>query len=255
MTNLNRLFVWSALLLFLGVVGAMGVNAALQTTTRRTLTLAGTAALTLVGPSQPIQIGDPITVTLRSAALDEALSAFEVTLTYDADILALNGVSAGDLLASSGRAVICPPSAHTAAGVRFACASSGAADGPTAAGDLAIFHFAAVEPGTSPLAIAAVQLIDGNRPPALFDVTSQGTTVTVLAPATTATPTPTASPTATVTPTPTASPTATTTPTATPSTTPGAASIFLPHVAKQPSTHDGPATENGGPIFLPNINR
>jgi hypothetical protein len=253
MSNLNRLFVWSTLLLLLGVVGAIGVNAALLTTTPRAPVTAGAASLTLTGPTQPIQISDPVTVTLKSAALNDALSAFEVAITYDPNILALNGVSPGSLLASSGRAVICPPSARTADGVRFACASSGAAQGPTAAGDLAILHFAAVGAGSSPLVIASAQLIDGNRPPTLFGVTSQGTVVAVLAPATTATPTatPTPSPTATATPSPTA--TATATPTA--STPSGSDSIFLPFVGKGMSARDDTATESGDSLFLPNVNR
>lgn len=143
---------------------------------------AGTASLGLTGPASAVPQGQSFAIPLDATQLADALSAFQVDVSFDPAILAFNGVTPGPLLATTGRAVVCPPAEQTAAGrVRFACASAGDGAGPTATGTLATLSFSALRPGSSPLALEAVQLVDGARPPALFSVSSQNASVTVSA--------------------------------------------------------------------------
>lgn len=139
---------------------------------------ATTGAIAVNVPSA-LAVEEIFPVTIEAAQVSDAISAFQLTLSYDPDILAFHGAVDGTFLARTDRTVICPPVRPTPGTVRLACASTGAGVGALGSGELVVLTFSALAPGQSDLTLSAVQLVDDNSPPTLADVTLQNGQVTV----------------------------------------------------------------------------
>jgi hypothetical protein len=139
------------------------------------------------------------------------LGAYEFTVAFDPNVVALRGISDGPFLGSTGRTVNCGDPTLGVGSVRLVCRTLGATPpGPSGSGVLATVRFLALAEGSSTLDLQGVVLTDivGASIPA----TEQDGAVDV-----SAGPTPT--------PPPTATPTDTPTPGATP--TPGGTLVYV----------------------------
>ena len=132
------------------------------------------------------------------------LGAYEFTLVFDPNIIALRGVSNGPFLGSTGRTVSCLDPTLGVGSVHFVCTTLGPVPGgASGSGVLATVRFLALAEGSSPLDLQNVVLTDitgGSIP-----VTEQDGTATVSS-GPTPTPPPTATPTSTFTPGPSPTP-------------------------------------------------
>ena len=106
------------------------------------------AQFSVVPDAQTVTIGDDVYVKIHIAGAAN-LGAFEFKLAFDATKLSFVGFSdpASGFLSSTGRTVI-PTSSVGAGVVSYGEISSGAAAGPSGAGDLVTLHFSAIAPGT-----------------------------------------------------------------------------------------------------------
>ena len=126
----------------------------------------GPATVSIQPSAGTVVVGERFTVTIRIDGLATPLSAFQFDLGYDPALVAPLGAEPGPFLPSTGRAVICPqPTTPITGTLRYACASTGRAGGPTGSGALATLTFVALGAGTSDLALSALQLPDTSIPP------------------------------------------------------------------------------------------
>lgn len=126
------------------------------------------------------------------------LGAYQFTLVFDPNIIALTGASNGPFLGSTGRTVMCNGPTPGVGSVHLVCSTLGALPaGPTGSGVLATVRFLALAEGSSPLDLQDVILanVSGRAIP----ITEQNGMVTVSS-GPTPTPLPTATPTNTATP-------------------------------------------------------
>jgi len=132
------------------------------------------------------------------------LGAYEFTLVFDPNIVALMGISNGSFLGSTGRTVNCLDPTLGVGSVRLVCTTLGPAPGgPNGSGVLATVRLLALAEGSSPLHLQDVTLADigGTSIPS----TVQDGAVTVSS-GPTPTPAPTSTPTSTSTPGPSPTP-------------------------------------------------
>lgn len=270
MDAIRRIF---PLVVLLAVLSMASVRLAPSPLAESARLASGSATLRALAPVNALRVGQIFTVTLQMEGATVPVSAVQVDVAYNPALLQFRSFTGGDFLRSSGRSVVCPPAATGTGTLRLACASSGAVDGPTGSGSLAVLTFAALAGGSSDLTLANAQVMDSSRPPAAFTLTTANGAVTVASDAT-ATPTstatatttpaePTATPTATPTSTPDHTPTATATPTETPSVTPTASptpvqpqvelKLYLPIIGGGGSTTDEP--DASIQVWLPAIAR
>jgi hypothetical protein len=133
------------------------------------------------------------------------LGAYEFTLAFDPNVLALTGVSNGPFLGSTRRTVSCLDPTLGVGSVHFVCITLGPAPGgASGSGVLATVRFLALAEGSSPLDLQNVILAAADIVGTPIAVTAQDGTVSVSS-GPTPTPLPTGTPTNT--PTPGASPT------------------------------------------------
>lgn len=139
------------------------------------------ATVTVQPPTGSVLQGEHFTVAVKIAALATPLSAFQFDLSFDHLLLQSTGAEPGDFLISTGRSHICPKPSYPADDtIRFACATIGEAIGPTGDGNLAILNFTALDVGTSPLTISALQLPGPGVPPAQTPASLLGGEVTII---------------------------------------------------------------------------
>lgn len=117
------------------------------------------------------------------------LGSFQFDLSYQTDIIEVQGVERGDFLGKTGRNIIQAgpviDNSSSTGEVRFGCASFGSAAGPDGSGVLAKVHLSAQAEGTTTLAlvnmilsdIQGVQMQDINTKNGLITVTSEETSV------------------------------------------------------------------------------
>jgi cell division septation protein DedD len=197
------------------------------------------AILAVFPPTDPLEVGAIFTVTIAAGQIESPLSAFQIDLAYNPAVLAFRFSQSRSFLTTTSRQIVCPEPAGVAGTIRLACATTGAAGGPTGDGPLAVLTFAAIANGTSDLTLNNIQLLDTGRPPALLPADLQQGQVIVGPPVTgtpTDTPPATNTPTSTVTSTvpgqtATATPTETATSAPTPSGTPAATATPTPQPA------------------------
>ena len=160
-----------------------------------------------------VSVGEAFTVSVMIDNADD-LGGFEFDLTYNGTIVAVDSVTLGDFLGSTGRTVgsVGPIIDNQAGRVSFGAWSLPGAPGPNGTGELATISLTAQGEGESPLDLQDVQVLDTAIEPQESTV-QDGTVVVESAP--TSTPTATRTPTLTATPTDTPTQTPTNTPTAT----------------------------------------
>ncbi|HHN93197.1 MAG TPA: PKD domain-containing protein, partial [Anaerolineae bacterium] len=142
-----------------------------------------TAAVRVQTSASLLGVGDTLVVTVTAANVESPLSAFQFDLTYNPSVLAYVGSEWGGFLESTGRAVACLDPIPAWGTVRLACASTGAEDGPTGGGVLAVLTFRTVSNGRSDLTPNNVLLPDTGRPPELQTATAEPASVSVCIPA------------------------------------------------------------------------
>lgn len=222
----TRIMLMLAFLLASGAALVLWSSTGLHREVQSAPNIAGTAVLSVSPSAQTAAVGDIITATITISDPDAPVSSFQFDLTYDAQILALEGVTPPRTayLAQNGRLNHCLPPARPASGtLRYACASTSTAVGTTGNGTLVQLTFRALDTGVSPLQLTQTTLADTAQPPAPFTVTTNDGEITVGTPVITATPSS----------TPTTTPTATPTATATGTIEPTDHGIFLPLIVKE----------------------
>jgi len=203
-----------------------------------------------------VSVGEAFTVSVMIDNADD-LGGFEFDLTYNGTIVAVDSVTLGDFLGSTGRTVgsVGPIIDNQAGRVSFGAWSLPGEPGPGGTGELAVISLTAQGEGQSNLDLQDVQVMDTAINPQ--EATAEDGTVVVgseptSTPTATRTPTPTATPTDTPTliptNTPTATPTATGTAAATP--TPTATSTATP-TATATATATSTSTATSTPSATP----
>ncbi|MCA9981836.1 MAG: hypothetical protein KDD89_13420, partial [Anaerolineales bacterium] len=122
------------LVLALLVVAATAVFTTIAPRAQSAPHVAGTAALALSPATQPADIGDLLTVAVLLNNPTSPVSGFQFEVTFDPNIIAVQGITtpAENHLAANGRQTHCPATAQPSADtVRYACASTGTAEGVT----------------------------------------------------------------------------------------------------------------------------
>ena len=154
---------------FLGPIGILGVGlliAAVSAARSPNDTIAAQGAtVSLVPSSQNVQLGETFTVDV---AIDNAtnLAAYEFRITYDPNILTIEGITQTDFLRSTGRGVTCPPIGDEAArkttDAWFGCATVNKSSGPPVDGSGVLAHisFSAKGPGLTYLTFVKLELAD-----------------------------------------------------------------------------------------------
>ena len=142
-----------------------------------------TAAVRVQTSASLLGVGDTLVVTVTAANVESPLSAFQFDLTYNPSVLAYVGSEWGGFLESTGRSVACLDPIPAWGTARLACASTGAEDGPTSGGVLAVLTFRTVSNGRSDLTPNNVLLPDTGRPPELQAATAEPASVSVCIPA------------------------------------------------------------------------
>ncbi len=180
-----------------------------------TPTIAPNVPAVVVDPaSQSVKLGDYIVIDVMIQNVSN-VAAYEFTVAFNPNVVALAGISDGSFLGSTGRSEFCPSPTIGDSTVRFGCVSSGSAPGASGTGLLAEVVFHAIGPGTTPFHFAMFTLADSLGESVSAQI---GDGLAVVEPPDTPTPTVTSTPTNTATPTDT--PTDTATPTDTPTETP-----------------------------------
>ena len=181
----HRAGIW--LSIAMALLGLVWLTARSQAVAGPSLESAGASAepaavLVRVGPpDQTVAPGEQFAVAVEIAGLASPLSAFQFDLGYNPALVRPAGTSPGAFLSSTGRMIICPEPAYpNASTVRIACAGAGGASGPTGSGVLVTLTFVALDVGTSPLTLSALQLPGGGIPPMTIPATAQGGQVTIV---------------------------------------------------------------------------
>jgi hypothetical protein len=176
---------------FLGPLGILGVGlliAAVSAARSPNDTIAAQGAtVSLVPSSQNVQIGETFTVDV---VIDNAtnLAAYEFRITYDPNILKIEGVTQTDFLRSTGRGVMCPPIGDEAArkttDAWFGCATINKGAGPPVGGSGVLAHisFSARGPGLTYLTFVKLELADDMSEDCCAPVSWRESAVRVIAP-------------------------------------------------------------------------
>jgi hypothetical protein len=176
---------------FLGPIGILGVGlliAAVSAARSPNDTIAAQGAtVSLVPSSQNVQLGETFTVDV---AIENAtnLAAYEFRITYDPNILTIEGVTQTDFLRSTDRGVSCPPiedeAARKTTDAWFGCATVNKSSGPPVGGSGVLAHisFSAKGPGLTYLTFVKLQLADDMSDDCCAPVSWRESAVRVIAP-------------------------------------------------------------------------
>jgi hypothetical protein len=176
---------------FLGPLGILGVGlliaGALVARSADDTSAAQGATVSLLPSSQNVQLGETFTIDV---AIDNAtnLAAYEFRITYDPNILTIEGVTQTDFLRSTGRGVSCPPIGDEAArkttDVWFGCATVNKSSGSPVGGSGVLAHisFSAKGPGLTYLTFVKLQLADDMSDDCCAPVSLREAAVRVIAP-------------------------------------------------------------------------
>ena len=178
-------------------------------------------------------------------ALD--LAAYDILLSWDPSVFALNSIANGSFLGSSGRTVSCTAPLVTPSSVKMTCVTLGnALPGVNGNGRLADLRLLALTLGASPIVVQQVSLLHPNATTLAVDTVVNGVAAVAEPPTATPTLTPTITPTPTETAVPTPCPgvcptnTPTNTPTITNTPTPTSTPSLTPTVTSTPTSTPTP---------------
>ncbi|HET6615030.1 MAG TPA: cohesin domain-containing protein, partial [Dehalococcoidia bacterium] len=177
-------------------------------------------------------VNAPVDVSLRLEDVQN-LGGFEITVSFNDELLTPVDAFPGPMLASSGRTVQCLSPIIEQTSLTLKCVTLGASPpGVFGSGTIAIYRFIPLQTGSTSLATSHAILVEADVAASVIPVDISGTGQIVIGPELTATPCPGACPTATATrtqtPTETGTPTRTATPTPTPTDTPTPCSGLCP---------------------------
>ncbi|MBV8855461.1 MAG: PEP-CTERM sorting domain-containing protein [Acidobacteria bacterium] len=133
----------------------------------------------IVQPSNTV-VGVNQTFTLSVSITNVSnLFAYQFALRFDPTVLSANSISEGSFLSGGGGTFFIPGNINNAAGTITLTANTllGPVSGVNGSGVLATFNFSSLIPGSSPITISDVTLLDSNLSPIATDV--QGGTVVV----------------------------------------------------------------------------
>lgn len=173
---------FNALLIALAAL-AVGIVSLPGLFTGNAAATAGAGTLTFVAPTGKVTVGDTVQVTVQMQGASGPVAAAQAEVVYNPAVLEFRSVAPGGFLSGTGRQVVCPPAvaapAQSSGRATFACASTGASDGPMGSGTLVTLTFGAIGPGQSSLALEGIGLVNSSRPPAAIGSSTQATQLTV----------------------------------------------------------------------------
>lgn len=176
---MNRFHLFLNALLVAFAALAIGIVSLPGFFTGQAAATAGAGTLALVVPGGKVTVGDTVQVTVQMQGADGPVAAAQAEIVYDPAVLEFRSVAPAGFLSGTGRQVVCPPPAQSSGRARFACAGTGANNGPTGSGALVTLTFGAIGPGQSNLSLEGISLVNSSRPPAAISSSTQGAQLTV----------------------------------------------------------------------------
>jgi len=136
--------------------------------------------ISVVGPTTNPNVGDIFNVSVGVTGVNN-LYAFQFDLTFDPSLLSADSVTEGSFLPSGGTTFFIPGAIDDVGGNVTATVDSliGSIPGVTGNGTLAVFQFAALASGTSPLSFSNEILLDSSLNDITANTTFQNGYVTV----------------------------------------------------------------------------
>ena len=140
-----------------------------------------TTLLSIQPASQTVAVGSTFDVTVVISGLAAPMSAFQFNLSYDQTRLRWISTAPGSFLASTGRSPACPPPARLSLDtLSLACVLAGGSPGPVGSGTVLKITFSAIQVGSSPLSLSALQVAGAGLPPASIPAAAANGTVNVI---------------------------------------------------------------------------
>jgi hypothetical protein len=156
--------------------GTPGAPSVAQFAPAPTTPSSGATMFISAAAAQPLVSGEfTVTVAVRNVA---NLGAFSFTLTIDSDAVAIDTITEGDFLRSSGRETTCGPPDIQPQSLRFQCVSLRPAP-PSGTGTIASVRLRALKQGTVNLGLVDVQLAEADETATAFAATSVGAKVEI----------------------------------------------------------------------------
>ncbi len=126
-------------------------------------------------PQNQFVSGSTVSVDVKLAGASD-LGSYGFTLSWDANILDLVGVTNGTFLGSTGRSVTCGAPVKAPGSVTFGCQTSGGAAGPQGAGVLTTIQFTILSLGVTPVSLSAVTVATSTGVP--YSISANDGTIT-----------------------------------------------------------------------------